>query len=242
MPKNIVICCDGTANEFAADRTSVVKLYYTLEHDSPDQIAFYHPGLGTMEPPGALTTTSRNLTKLLGKMVGYGLVNDIRDAYVFLMNQFQAGDRVYLFGFSRGAYSARAVCSLLKMYGLIRPGNDALVPYAIRMMMGIQKAREADREKRATAEYLAAVENYFTLANEFRTTMARTACKPHFVGVWDTVSSVGWKDNPLKLAFISDNPDIAIGRHAISPTSGARSSAHTAGCARKNWTSMGRAT
>ena len=216
MAKNIVICCDGTANEFAADRTNVVKLYYALEHDDPTQIAFYHPGLGTMEPPGALTTTTRSVTRLLGKAVGYGLANDIRDAYVFLMNNYQDGDRVFLFGFSRGAYTARAVCSLLKMYGLIRPGNDALVPYTIRMMMAIQKAQEADREKRNTPDQIAAVNNYFTLAEEFRTTMARTTCKPYFVGVWDTVSSVGWKDNPLKLPFVSDNPDIAIGRHAIA--------------------------
>ena len=48
MGRNIVICCDGTANEFARDRTNVVKLYYTLEQDSARQIAFYHPGLGTI--------------------------------------------------------------------------------------------------------------------------------------------------------------------------------------------------
>ena len=46
--------------------------------------------------------------------------------------------------------------------------------------------------------------------------MCRTTCTPYFVGVWDTVSSVGWKDNPLKLPFSADNPDIAIGRHAIA--------------------------
>jgi uncharacterized protein (DUF2235 family) len=72
MPKNIVICCDGTTNEFAEARTNVVKLYYTLEQDPASQVTFYHPGLGTMEPAGALTTT-RKITKLLGRAVGYGL-------------------------------------------------------------------------------------------------------------------------------------------------------------------------
>jgi uncharacterized protein (DUF2235 family) len=71
MPRNIVICCDGAANEFAQARTNVVKLYYALEHDRPDQIAFYHPGLGTMEPPGALTTPARKVTRLMGKALGY---------------------------------------------------------------------------------------------------------------------------------------------------------------------------
>src|SRR5579859_5812556 len=61
MGKNIVICCDGTANEFARDRTNVIKLFYALEHRLPHQIAFYHPGLGTMEPPGALSLASKSL-------------------------------------------------------------------------------------------------------------------------------------------------------------------------------------
>src|SRR6516225_1852858 len=143
MPKNIVICCDGTANEFAQDRTNVVKLYYALEQDPTRQIAFYHPGLGTMEPAGALTTPTRKITRLLGMAVGYGLSNDIRDVYTFLMNNYEDMDNVYLFGFSRGAYTARAVCSLLRMYGLIHPGNDPLVSYAARMMMAIEKLRDA---------------------------------------------------------------------------------------------------
>ena len=87
--KNVVLCCDGTANEFARDKTNVVKLFYTLEQDPTRQVAFYHPGLGTMEPPGALTGFTRGLTKLLGKAIGYGLENDVRDAYVFLMNHFE---------------------------------------------------------------------------------------------------------------------------------------------------------
>ncbi|MGC2010974.1 MAG: DUF2235 domain-containing protein [Pseudolabrys sp.] len=64
MPKNIVLCCDGTANEFAQDRTNVVKLYFTLDPDPARQVTYYHPGLGTMEPPGALsgaTAFSRDL-------------------------------------------------------------------------------------------------------------------------------------------------------------------------------------
>ena len=54
--RNIVLCCDGTANEFAVDRTNVVKLYYLLSRDRDEQITYYHPGLGTMEPPGATNT------------------------------------------------------------------------------------------------------------------------------------------------------------------------------------------
>ena len=218
MPKNIVICCDGTANQFAEDRTNVIKLYYTLEQDHPDrQIAFYHPGVGTMEPVGALTTPARTTTRVLGMAVGYGLSNDIADAYTFLMNNYKDEDRVYVFGFSRGAYTARAVCSLLRMYGLTRPGNGPLVPYAVRMMMAIGKLNgREDIGKAPTQQQKDAINNYFRLAKDFNDMMTRKGCAPYFVGVWDTVSSVGWKDNPLKLPFTANNPDIAIGRHAIA--------------------------
>ena len=62
------------------------------------------------------------------------------------MNHYEEGDRVFLFGFSRGAYTVRAVAALLHMYGLIRPGNEPLVPYAIRMMMAITRSQAPGRE------------------------------------------------------------------------------------------------
>jgi uncharacterized protein (DUF2235 family) len=209
MAKNLVLCCDGTANEFARDRTNVVKLFYTLVHDPAVQATYYHPGLGTMEAVGALTMTSRRITKLLGQAIGYGLETDIRDAYVFLMNHFQEGDRIFLFGFSRGAYTVRCVAALLHMYGLIRPGNEPLVPYAIRMMMAITKLRERNAQKQD-------VDGYFELARQFKQHFCIEHCAPHFVGVWDTVSSIGWIENPLRLPYTSNSPNIAIGRHAVA--------------------------
>jgi len=210
MPKNVVVCCDGTANEFAKHNTNVVKLYSVLQHDAARQVAYYHPGLGTMEPAGALTTFARKVTKLLGMAVGYGLANDIRNAYTFIMNNFEKGDRLFLFGFSRGAYTVRAVASLLHQYGLIGRGNEPLVPYAIRMMMAIQRHRGDE------ARHQSEIDEYFKLAGDFKAAMAGVECRPWFVGVWDTVSSVGWIENPLKLPYIADNPAIDIGRHAIA--------------------------
>ena len=107
MPKNVVVCCDGTANEFAQARTNVVKLFYTLDQDPGRQVCYYRPGIGTMEPTGALSTTARKITRLLGKAIGYGLEQDVRDAYVYIMEKFEPGDRLYMFGFSRGAYTGR---------------------------------------------------------------------------------------------------------------------------------------
>jgi uncharacterized protein (DUF2235 family) len=206
MRKNIVICCDGTANEFAQNRTNVIKLYSTLIQDTPTQVAYYHPGIGTMEPFGALSPLTRKFTRLLGMAVGYGLDSDIRDAYVFLMQHYEPGDSIYLFGFSRGAFTVRAVASLIRMYGMTRKGNEPLVPYAIRMLMGIQRAQ--GNSQRVSA--------YFDLASEFKRTMSCANPRIKFVGVWDTVSSVGWVENPLHLPYEANNPDIEIGRHAVS--------------------------
>ena len=111
MAKNVVVCCDGTANEFATDHTNVLKLFRVLDNDTSRQVVFYHPGVGTMEAVGALTSISRRVTKVLGLAFGYGLERDVCDAYAFLMQQFDPDDALPMFGFSRGAYTVRAVAS-----------------------------------------------------------------------------------------------------------------------------------
>ncbi len=201
MAKNVVVCCDGTANEFATDHTNVLKLFRVLDSQRARQVAFYHPGLGTIEAAGALTSVARKATKLLGQAIGYGLERDIADAYTFVMRNFEPGDSLYFFGFSRGAYTVRSVAALLHMFGVLPPGNEPMIPYIIRMMSAV-------RTKGASAT--------FQLADDFRSTFRGVECKPHFVGVWDTVSSVGWIENPLRLPCTTSNPDIAIGRHAVS--------------------------
>ena len=202
MAKNVVVCCDGTSNQYAWDKTNVVKLCYALVEDPAQQVAFYHPGVGTMGPPGALTKFDNLWTKLAGLAIGRGLSDDICDAYTFLMAQFTEGDRLFIFGFSRGAYTARCLASALHLYGLIRKGDEPLVRYAIAMMNKIGKMRGDIRGDLA-------------LADGFKATFSRI-CNPWFVGVWDTVDSVGWVANPLKLPFTADNPDIEFGRHAVS--------------------------
>ena len=91
MPKNIVVCCDGTANEFKRDRTNVVKLYFTLVKDPGVQACYYHPGVGTMAAPGFVTKVGAKVAELAGLAFGYGLNDDIGDAYVFICRNFQPG-------------------------------------------------------------------------------------------------------------------------------------------------------
>ena len=196
MPKNIVICCDGTSNEFSAENSNVVKLYQTLVCN-PTQLCYYHPGVGTMGARSALTAIGKWWTKIIGLAFGYDISDNIADAYQFLMRNFETEDKVYVFGFSRGAYTARALCGMLHIVGLLTRGNEGLIPYAIRMI----KSKQID----------------FKVAAHFKSTFSRE-CKPHFIGVWDTVSSLGWIYNAVRFPFtnLARNSDISVVRHAVS--------------------------
>jgi len=201
MPRNIVICCDGTGNEVSDTNSNVVKLYSTLEINA-QQLGYYHPGVGTMGSPNALTWVSKQWTRLKGLAFGYGLMANVGDAYRFLMDNYQEGDQVFLFGFSRGAYTARALASMIHMYGLLCPGNQGLIPYVTRMFA--QRTRNA-----------AGKAHTLQVAEIFKSDFSRD-CDLHFVGVWDTVSSVGWVWDPVVLPFLGQNPIIRTGRHAVS--------------------------
>ena len=103
--KNIVICCDGTANQFAdANQSNVAKLFTVLKCDS-NQIAYYRLGIGTMDPTGSLTPISRFLIRLFGKVSAFGLELEIKEICEFITKKYEPGDRLYFIGFSRGAYT-----------------------------------------------------------------------------------------------------------------------------------------
>jgi uncharacterized protein (DUF2235 family) len=202
MSKNIVICCDGTGNEFGDHNSNIVKLYSALIVDGIMQVGYYHPGVGTMGAPAARNDISKVWSTVMGLAFGVGFVANVGDAYRYLMNVFEDGDRVFLFGFSRGAYTVRALAGLLHMFGLLCPGNDGLIPYITRLYA--RKTRKA-----------AGMTHTFQVADGFKATFCRS-CPLHFVGVWDTVSSVGWIWSPLKLPYTAQNPDMINGRHAVS--------------------------
>ena len=203
MSRNLVLCCDGTSNQFSKDRTSVIKLFHALVKNDVVQSVYYHPGVGTRAPSGIGTKTGGWLARTAGLAFGYGIKDDVADAYLFLMDNYRDGDRVYIFGFSRGAYTARVVAAMLHLYGLPMQGNDPLVPYAVEMLWAMAKAD-------AGAPYQEARQ----LAADFKKTISSRECRTHFLGVWDTVNSVGWIGSPLTIPFGRDNPDVAIVRHA----------------------------
>ena len=125
--KNIAICCDGTGNEFGQNNTNVVETYLALDKDD-DQIAYYDPGVGT---GGWEYHEERGELRAMGdKATGYGLQKNVEDAYRFLVDHYEEGDCVYLFGFSRGAFTARSLAGMVFKCGLLRAGHDNLVEYA----------------------------------------------------------------------------------------------------------------
>jgi uncharacterized protein (DUF2235 family) len=85
-PRNIVICCDGASNEFAKDLTNVAKLTFALVKDGERQLVYYHPGLGTMAAPGFPMLIGSRAARIAGLAAGYGIRDDLRDAYIFIMN------------------------------------------------------------------------------------------------------------------------------------------------------------
>jgi hypothetical protein len=203
-PKNIVICCDGTGNEFGDANSNVVKLYTSLQIDA-EQVAYYHPGLGTMGDPNQQHRLGREWSRLKGLAFGAGLKANVLDAYRYLMETYSDGDRVYLIGFSRGAYTVRALGGLLDGYGLLCRGNEGHLPYAWRLYVNQHDIRTRN-----------AINPAVDSAAAFKETFSHKEFKIHFVGVWDTVSSVGWIYTPLRLFNVAQNKTIATGRQALS--------------------------
>ena len=209
--KNIVVCCDGTGNEFGECNSNVVRLYTALCVDN-DQVAYYHPGVGTMGAATAKTHLGKTWSKIQGLAFGTGFRDNVLDAYRYIMETYDDGDHVFLFGFSRGAYTARALAGLLHGYGLLCRGNEGHIPYAWRAYKDQLKAIQRQNVGRSKAGKQTTV----TSEDQFKDTFSHPNFTIHFVGLWDTVSSVGWVSEPLQLLHIAQNPSMCIGRHAIS--------------------------
>jgi uncharacterized protein (DUF2235 family) len=194
MARNIVLCLDGTSNQFAAINTNVVKLYTMLDRTHDKQLLYYQPGIGTIVPAGIWGKIKRMLVQLVDLAIAWFFMEHVTDAYRFLMRYYQDGDRIYIFGFSRGAYTARAVAGMLHKVGLLTQGNDELIPFAW------------DKFK---------YETNATVVQGFKAAFSRPV-RVHFLGLWDTVSSIGWVWDPQHLPFTLNNPSVDTVRHAVA--------------------------
>ena len=212
--RNLIVCCDGTNNQFGIENTNVIRLVQILDRDHTKQRLYYQPGIGTLPEPDSLTKWWTKFYDVLGLAFGLGVLKNIRDAYRFLMEVWEQSDRIFLFGFSRGAYTVRVLAGMLHAVGLLGRSSNELIPYAMRLYKQLNAHSGNDFD----------LEEWKNLCADFRWTFARPTfdgdserhCQVHFIGVWDTVSSVGWVANPAKFPFTAANPSVSIIRHAVS--------------------------
>jgi len=198
--RSLIVCCDGTGNIWrpGSEKTNVAKLFAALEK-SDRQIAYYDPGVGT--PDGALEgdedggLSKRDIARRVGGLAwGDGVWENVAQGYEFLMDNYRSGDRIYLFGFSRGAFTVRAVSGMLHLFGLLQPHHKNLIPSLLRVYRSQEKKKKNGKmsARQATADEF---KNQFAV--QFRNNIHGIPeddpflVPIHFIGVWDTVESVG---------------------------------------------------
>lgn len=204
MARKLVVLLDGTGNEIKSNLSNVLKFYICLEKDD-EQRVYYDPGVGTIGTPGWWDQLKVQLQGVLGLALGYGLDENVIDAYSWLVRNWQPDDEIYLHGFSRGAYTARVLAGFIHMCGLLRPDQLDLCGYAL-----VAYKRSADDND------LSIGENFRRIAGSRRVTI-------RFIGVWDTVSSVltpradrFYLPSLQTLPYTRTNPSVHTFRHAIS--------------------------
>jgi uncharacterized protein (DUF2235 family) len=215
MAKNIILLSDGTGNSAAKVwRTNVWRLFQALDLKGSGQIAIYDDGVGT---------SSFKPLALLGGAFGWGLERNVINLYKFLCRNYRPGDKIYGFGFSRGAFTIRIVAGLVL--------NQGLVDFA----------SESDLDKKAHAAYRAYRHEKYSRSNLqypyrlirvlldklFYTPRQRVVPNIDFLGVWDTVAAYGLPVDemtrgvdrwiwPLELPNTQFNRDILRARHALA--------------------------
>jgi uncharacterized protein (DUF2235 family) len=214
--KNIVICCDGTGNDYGRTPSNVWRLRELL-HDAPgEQHVCYEPGVGTLDRPEGRTRLSRRLRHWRELAFGAGIFERVAALYAYLMHEYEPHDRIFLFGFSRGAFTARALAGMVHACGLLRREDEHLLPYAlglyrtseqrIHRALRCQGLHEAPKGK----DHVDWDERIVT----FRQTLSRE-CQVHFLGLWDTVKAYGWIW-PQSFPALRHNSSVRMVRHAVA--------------------------
>jgi hypothetical protein len=212
--KNIVVCCDGTWNtpeetdHGLPSPTNVVKIRNALVQDDA-QAVYYHPGVGTGR---------RWWDKIAGGGTGEGLDQNIKSAYRWLGTHYSLGDRIFLFGFSRGAYTARSLCGLITKQGLLDLSAD-MDPTEV--WKRVDEVFDAYRKCVAFAN-----PDGYPFHNAAAGQAAKQMTPIFFIGVWDTVGALGIPgdlvisliDNPEKYLFHDTalSHMVVNARHAVA--------------------------
>jgi uncharacterized protein (DUF2235 family) len=168
--KRLVVCCDGTWNYADQEHdgkpcptnvTKLDRLVAAVDARGIRQVPYYHPGVGT-----------QRFQRLIGGAFGYGLGKHVRDVYAFLVDNFEPGDELFFFGFSRGAFTARSAVGMVRNSGILKREEKGRIKEAYDLYR--------DRERAPSSAE----------AQRFRDAYA-TETKIRFIGVWDTVGALG---------------------------------------------------
>ena len=190
MPKRIVVCSDGTGNTAIKGRgTNVFKLFEAVDLDShrfdPDvtpQIAIYDDGVGTEQ---------FKPLKIFGGATGWGLSRNVKHLYKELARVYDPGDEIYMFGFSRGAFTIRTLVGFIATCGLVDP--EKLNPKTSgNLQSTVAKAYRAYRKCYRPWLWRLFAQPSKNAGEQFKNEHSSSGdVKVRFVGVWDTVDAVG---------------------------------------------------
>ncbi|KAF8600995.1 hypothetical protein BDV93DRAFT_587094 [Ceratobasidium sp. AG-I] len=199
--RRLVVCIDGTSNQFSDKNTNVVELYSHIKKDH-NQLTYYNSGIGTYARPSwrSYTYMKQVFENLIDLAIAWNLEQVIIGAYRWLSDTYQPGDQIFLFGFSRGAYQVRALAGMIHNIGLLHPGNQEQIPFAWELYA------KCDPERK---------EKYRDRIDAFKTAFSRDEVDLHFLGAWDTVSSVGIFRGRL-LPLIKSCEHVTHFRHALA--------------------------
>ena len=158
-----MVFSDGTGQDGGTSfNTNVYELFGIILDRSPEQISFYDRGVGT------------SWRKLTGNIAGLGISRNIRECYEFIFDNYEAGDQIYLFGFSRGAATVRSLSGFMHLFGILPKSRRELIKRAYK----IYKIRNPKKREEK--------------AKTFRERHhIRHWTKIKFLGVWDTVAALG---------------------------------------------------
>lgn len=203
MGKNIVVCCDGTGNEVEGNLSNVLKLFRIVQKNDQQRV-HYSPGIGTIGRDDSWTRLKQDSKSVFELATGYGLDGEIIDAYRFICESFEDEDSIYLFGFSRGAYTVRVLAGFIHMVGLLRRDHLNVASYAL------------------TAYKRSSHTNNFSIAWNFSRVIGGRRTTIKFVGVWDTVASI-LVPRPDRLVpalqtlpYTRTNKSVEVFRHAMA--------------------------
>ncbi|NGO62675.1 DUF2235 domain-containing protein [Rhizobium daejeonense] len=229
MGKNIVLLFDGTSNEIAADRTNILRLFGTLRR-TDRQLVYYDPGVGTFGADDSWSRAWRKAVEVWGLATGWGMDSNIKQAYRFIVENYEAAprdsdgkkigedDRIFIFGFSRGAYTARVLAGFIHALGLIRREHLNLVDYAYRAYKGIPDHQT--HTPATPAPEGSPAPSAFATMRLYERTLKGIRPTIELLGLFDTVASViepgkvgiQFKTHP----FTDRNPSVRYVRHAVA--------------------------